>query len=323
MTLLHADRFWNFLRERERIRLRRLHGRQPPWTEDEIFAQYSFTNVKRIHDRVTTQLWREFYEKHQEPHPSPITLINAAIFRYHGTIETARAVGWCDRWIGSDDVLRGYSEHTSRDALAMKTEARMSMGYRVFTSAYIVPNCGDTRAKTEVVADIVDGVASVADSIVATDYWEMASDKLCECFGVGSFMAKEILLDYVLATDWMPKDWTTWTPVGPGARRGANAVKTGVIRGVGEVEALEVCRDLFDQRETEWPERALICCRFDHDEDGSCHVHREGLPGVSLDLTDIQFQLCEFAKYEKARTGVGRPKGNFRPTIDDVTRDGG
>jgi hypothetical protein len=41
---------------------------------------------------------------------------------------------------------------------------------------------------------------------------------------------------------------------------------------------------------------------------------------VELDLTDIQFQLCEFAKYWKAKTLVGRPKKTFSPTIDDVTR---
>ena len=43
-------------------------------------------------------------------------------------------------------------------------------------------------------------------------------------------------------------------------------------------------------------------------------------PVVELDLTDIQFQLCEFAKYWKAKTLVGRPKKTFSPTIDDVTR---
>lgn len=288
----HVDEFWQFMIARETIRLKRLRGEPPPWSDDWIFQMFSFTNVKRHHDRTTMLLKRELYDKNVVPynpdsHPSTLTLINAAIFRFHGTIDTARDLGWTRIW------------NAERKAeIIQKNDIRMAMGERVFTSAYIVPNCGDSRPKHEVVADIIDAIAANATSILQTDSWAEACRRLCQLWGVGSFMAKEVLLDYILATGWKPSDWETWTPVGPGGRRGAGYVRDGVNQGISEDEALDVIRAVYADRDQYWPKDF-----------------------VSLDLTDIQFQFCEVAKYVKAKTNTGRPKSRFRPTVDDVTRD--
>lgn len=272
------------MKERERIRIRRRIGLpREEWTSDPIFKEYSFTNVKREHDRTTALLVREFYSTRHHRHPSKIALMNAAIFRFHGTIETARHLGWSEIW-GGPDILRA------------RTDVLMATGGRVFTPAYIVPNCGDDRPKTHVVADIVNGIVSDANFILDTNSWEEACDRMCECFGVGAFMAKEVLLDYILATQWKPKDWETWTPIGPGALRGAGYVRYGQPSKINTEEALEVVRSLYSRREELWPP--------DY---------------VKLDLTDIQFQLCEIAKYMRFRLGLGRPKRKFRPTQDGVT----
>lgn len=300
----HVDEFWQFMIARETIRLKRLRGEPPPWSDDWIFQMFSFTNVKRHHDRTTMLLDREFYGPRRvyvQPvdewatrdgviasitkHPSSITLINAAIFRFHGTIDTARDLGWTSEW-----------SPARKAEIITKNNIRMACGERVFTAAYIVPNCGDTRPKHEVVADIVDSIAANASSILDTDSWAEACRRLCMLWGVGSFMAKEVLLDYILATGWRPSDWETWTPVGPGGRRGAGYVRDGVNQGIPEDEALDVIRSVYADRDQYWPKDF-----------------------VSLDLTDIQFQFCEVAKYVKAKTNTGRPKSRFRPTVDDVT----
>lgn len=292
--MINTKKFWEFMIERENIRLRREAGvPMAQWTQDEIFKTYSFTNVKRHHDRTTALLDKEFYF-HRGPfssdrprgHACPETLLNAAIFRYHGTIESARAIGWHDTW-----------NDAAKAALIRKNELRMADRDTVFTSAYIVPNCGDTRPKHEIVADIVDSIWKKADFILNTDSWESACDRLCTLWGIGSFMAKEVLLDYILATKWVPKDWDTWTPVGPGGRKGAGYVKYDRVKRIDDAEALEVIRELYAGREEFWPSDF-----------------------VKLDLTDIQFQLCEIAKYVKTQRGDGRPKRRFRPTIDDITK---
>lgn len=291
-----VDEFWSFVIEREQIRLNRLVGLpREEWTTDPIMRQYSFTNVKRDHDRTTTLLDREFYDPLDLSHPDPVALINAAIFRYHGTIEMARAIGWTSDW--NAEVGRRI------EGLG---ETRMLGGETVFTSAYMIPNCGSTASKPTIVRQIMSEIWDRREDVLATESWRDATDQLCRCWGVGSFMAKEILLDYVLATGWKPSDWMTWTPVGPGGRRGAGVVKYDEIRGISEAEALEVIREVYATTEERWPE--------------SFYAGGYEFVGVELDLTDIQFQFCEFAKYMKAKTGVGKPKRLFRPTEDNMTR---
>lgn len=289
MTYVCEQRFWDFMIERELIRMRRLRGEPPQeWTKDPIFKQFSFTNIKRHHDRTTALLIKEFYEeRYPMRHPSPEALLNATIYRYFGTIETARAIGWKTTWNAAD-----------RADAALSCATRMVLRDRVFTPAYIVPSCGLPGPKHDIVIDIVRRVFEDADRILASDSWEVVTDNMCWILGVGQFMAKEVLLDYILVTGWTPSDWTTWTPIGPGGRRGAGVVRDDMVYSISTVEALDVCRQLYERRFQYWPPDM-----------------------VELDLTDIQFQLCEFAKYEKARRGVGRPKRTFRPTIDAVTKE--
>ena len=111
-------------------------------------------------------------------------------------------------------------------------------------------------------------------------------------------MAKEILLDFVLASGVTPDDWQTWTPVGPGGNRGARRVKRGQAwqsASKSDAEALETIREIYEERKIYW--------RTDF---------------VELDLTDVQFQLCEFDKYSRVAEGR-RPKRQFRPTNDWIT----
>lgn len=284
----YHNEFWAFMNERELIRQRRLEGYPiEQWTNDVVFQLYRFTNVKRIHDRTTALLWEEFYQhKCKElEHPSPVGLLNAMLFRYHGTIDSARAIGWHDSWDSQDE------EH-----LIGTNSTRALFGEKVFTAAYVIPNCGSADPKHEVVAKIITEVWEHSEYILNGNCWETVCNKLCEFWGVGTFMAKEVLLDYILTTGWSPLDWETWTPIGPGGRLGAGIVKYGGIVRIPDSEAIGVIRELYEMRHERWPEE-----------------------NPSLDLTDIQFQLCEFAKYIKAVQGYGRPKRKFQPIIDRIT----
>lgn len=285
----NADLFWRYLVERESIRRRRLDGLpREEWTSDPIMQTYSFTNVKRCHDRTTVLLCREFYDNQALlPHPSREALLNATLFRYHGTIAAARAIGWHHHW--SEAIGIGV-----RDSI----DVEHALGRKMFTGAYIVPNGGSSESKAEVVRVVANQVWDRAEWILDTDSWREASHRLTRLWGVGDFMSKEVLLDYILITGWTPVDWQTWTPVGPGAQRGAAVVKYDFIRpGLSVGESLEVCLELHAQsRGDRWP-----------------------FADMPLDLTDIQFALCELAKYRKVQTGEGRPKSRFKPTIDDIT----
>lgn len=282
--------------ERESIRLRRLAGLpREQWTQDPIMASYSFTNVKRHHDRVTMGLIESFYREDRQRHDATrwedslelcrVSLLNCVLARFFGLVSTMRAIGWSDGWSSqrADQII----------AITSLIQAR---GEKVFTGSYIVPSGGSSAPKYETVCTVAGLVWGHAAHVLDTNRWEDMSARLCQCWGVGPFMSKEILLDYILCTGWVPADWSTWTPVGPGGKRGAMRIRDGHKEGaMGKDEALDVIREIYSMRDQFWPRDF-----------------------VTLDLTDIQFQLCEFDK--RSRVGEGRrPKRNFNPTIDEVT----
>ena len=50
------DLYWYFACERQNIFWRKLEGKEPPWTEDEILQEYKFCNSYRVNDRVSQYL---------------------------------------------------------------------------------------------------------------------------------------------------------------------------------------------------------------------------------------------------------------------------
>jgi hypothetical protein len=291
-----VEQFYGFMQERESIRLARLRGDKWPWTSDLVLRAYKFTNVKRAHDKTSQLLRTEFYETHVTKHPEAwcgqheglaltnlgghrVILLNCALFRLFGSIEMVRAVGWKRHW---DQIVRASVEAVAKSRLEVRAT--------VYTKAYIIPNCGESRPKHEIVCDIVTGIwQDTGDILGEMVSWQAACERMQRVRGVGPFLAKEIVLDYVMATGWCPQDWQLWTPVGLGAVRGAaRLTNDGQLRPMTERRALEVCRDLYGRRELHWPKRL-----------------------VELDLTDVQFQLCEYDKWLRCKFGEGVPKNRF------------
>lgn len=312
------NEFWEFMRERELIRLRRRAGLpREQWTTHDPFRHYSFTNVKREHDRMSVfvkKIYDRFYgsmspEDKSDDQNRADLLMNCAVARYFCTEQSVEAIGYFS-WADMSE------HHSSWPSFVERIRVLGSQGDLTFTGSYIVPNCGDTRAKYEIVADILDGIYGKRDTVVSAmdRSWQEATKILTSCWGCGSFMAKEVLLDYVMATGLTPPDWQTWTPVGPGGCRGAGWVLTGWKEKLSEANALDVIRGIYATRDEHWPTKMFIT----ETTDGIVHSWSETI--VSLDLTDIQFQLCEFDKYNRVKNGMKPPRRKFRPTIDEVTR---
>lgn len=297
-----VDRFFAMMVERENIRLRRAANQPWPWTDDPILRGYKFTNVKRTDDKTTRLLKREFYDEYRNQvfihhglesavEARRIVLLNCAIARYFGTIEFMNAIGWQTRW---DPKLL---KRTARERLNRKE--------RVYTGAYLISPCNHTGPKENVVVDIFladlwrqsDSVVRMLtrDDVGGHWGWKNIHTRLSEVEGFGGtgFMAKETILDTRLVPGFwgeQPRDRMTWTPVGPGSRRGAGRMIGDDAGGaLNNSNTLEVCRELFARHGDYWP--------------GDF---------VALELHDIQFQLCEFSKYEKVRLGQGRPRSIYR-----------
>lgn len=285
---MNAKPLYDFMREREEIRLRKEAGQPFPWTEDPILKKFKFTNVKRRHDKTTRLLRQEFYEPHHDA-PDYEILYNCAMFRYFGTIEFAQAVGWQH----GGGIQPQFIIRTARE--------RLDAGERVFTGAYVITNQGISAPKEEVVVDIFlaglhSGCGPVLDAIKETSSWEAAIGELRKLQGFGGtgFMAKEVMLDTFFTGLWKESPWdlNSWCPAGPGARRGINLIIGGrdINDHMTEQFATQAMLNLFAQRHVYWPQT-----------------------WEPLELHDIQFQLCEFCKYMKVVLGLGRPRSLYQP----------
>lgn len=202
---------FEYMELRENLRLNKVAGKPKPWTKDEIMQRFKFTNVKRLHDR-TTQAFLKTYEKHTKARPE-VALYNCAVRRFFGTLEFDRTVGWLEQ--PSTEKLR----------------AAVKACPKPWTGAYVICAGAKGVPKVEVVAEHLAGMWRRATEIVgaigSTDTWRAGYEIMHTCpgFGGSGFMCKEVLQDYIL---WLHArgdkliDEGTWTPVGPGARRGLN-----------------------------------------------------------------------------------------------------
>lgn len=278
-------KFWSYIEERERIRLRKEAGEPRPWTKDPHLHVYKFTNVRRVHDRTTRELL-PIYERHAPKSSDDVVLYNCGAYRFFGTAEMAHALGWMRQHRG--------------DRVAALARQRLDAGERVFTGAYIISNNGIAAPKEDVVAKFLGGLWNAAERVVAvlteTRSWERACAVLrqVEGFGGSGFMAKEVLQDYLLCRPKAARDALTWTPVGPGARRGLNRV---------------FGRDVERQRPETVFYAEVVALRA-----AVQPMWRKAFPrGGALSAHDIQFCLCEFDKLERVRNGEGKPRSLYRP----------
>ena len=297
MSYLHEGKFFAYLQERDSVRLRKAQGLPFPWTDDPILQRYSFTNVFREHDRTTVGLNESFYRENANA-PMRDILMNATMFRFFGRLEFCQAVGW--------QIQKAFDfEHVRRTAKQWKQE-----GKTVFTGAYNISNQGKRLPKEDVILDhvlkplqsaICNGLLDVARE---TQSWQEFSKALCKQNGFKEFMAKEVMLDTMLTWFWddrkflhsYPKDYMKWTPIGPGAIRGACRVVDGVrregqillVNGMSEDRVRAIILDLMER-----------CPLIDHRK---------------LSPTDIQFGLCEFDKYQRAQDGH-KLKKRYHPRL--------
>jgi len=295
-----TEAFYQFMEEREAVRLRKEAGQLRPWTDDPILQEYKFTNVRRHHDRTSAQLRDNFYDQHFNASRADI-LMNCALARYFGTYEFMEAVGW--------QTWEDFDFDGIEDCATNRLERKM----RVFTGAYVITNQGISAPKQEVVVhhflrDLHTAMSEILDVVQMTRSWQKTASVMRKIKGFGGtgFMTKEVLLDTTYTGFWgepvdgswgrfsFPKDWWTWTPIGPGARRGIARVlghdDPSLAPNMNEARLLAYILELKDWQANFW----------DINEHGA------------LSPTDIQFQLCEFDKYERVRLGQGRPRSKYK-----------
>jgi hypothetical protein len=212
-------------------------------------------------------------------------------------------MAWSDfaGWQFNDSTILPLAERAIRD------------GIQIFTGAYVITNGGRAERKELVVSEYLSQLWADAHTVVTTieeeRTWESGYNLLRQLPGFGGtgFMAKEVLQDYLL---WMGyrndalkrepvetyiKDFYTFTPIGPGARRGLARVFQDPAPARTSHQVLASHLGAL---------RAAVTDKFQQEF------------GLRLSAHDIQFCLCEFDKYERVRLGEGRPRSRYYPRAE-------
>ncbi|MEY9401743.1 hypothetical protein ABIF66_002944 [Bradyrhizobium japonicum] len=269
--------FW--ITEREAIRTRRKAGQPAPWTNDPIFQEYRFCNVRREHDAVTrhiAQTWREPYAG------DPNLWFAMAL---------ARFINWPDTL----DEL-GYPTEWDREHFKKVLSSRMQRSEQVFGPAYVIPNGGSSKPKIDYLAEnILNRLWRARHHMALKHGVTLAAycARLMDFDGVGSFMAAQVLADLKYVEPLRSaQDWMSFAISGPGSRRGLNRV-------------------MNRPPDAPWIEPAWRRA-FGRFEDAiRPELQRIGLG--DLHCQDLQNCLCEIDKYLRCALGQGRPKRKFRP----------
>lgn len=254
---------------------------------DPIISKYRFCNVRRNDDRVTKWVFEHYMDYYRSSPYVWFALVVARLFNNEATLEAIRP-----------HVLP-FSPANMKKVL----RARAKAGDKNFNAAYIVSTNGLAMDKVDYVVDNllkplwrIKGPVTEQLNNCAT--LAEAHRVLTVQRGLGSFMAAQVLADWKYLegkTRW--SDFNEFAASGPGSRRGLNRVMGRDLKAPWREEEfrtqLSALREKVNLR---------LCME-------------------PLTAQDLQNCLCEFDKYERARTGEGRPKQKYQTVYNKEKRN--
>jgi len=280
---MNYEPLFNWVREREAVRLRRVSGVSPPWTEDPIIANYRFCNVRREDDRVTVWIRQNIRERFAgHPHLWLMLCIGRQI-NLPGMLDMLIAEG---AW-PSDDNPDWLAD------MERRMRARQEAGAQVYTGAYTItapPTKG--ASKITFTCETVIGQLWRDREVFARHFCtrqtiQATHAKLMRYTAWGEFMAYQAVGDMIftpLLSDALDKE--IWCAAGPGTIRGLNRLYGRPVKyALSQQQARSEIRKLYEviERET----------------------------GVHVEFNDVPNCLCETDKYLRVKNGEGEPRARY------------
>lgn len=279
VTLILFEQFVSFIKEREHVRVLKEAGQPQPWTADPILAAHRFCNIQREDDKVTRWVaarWRKPNES------DPDVWFAMAVARHINLPETLGPMGYPVPW--------------NPEAFLWAVRMRREYGFSAYNAAYMIrasrgPEWEDKAAY--LAKAVLSNLWEKREELrpIAGDTLEAFHTRLQAQFGLGSFMAAQVVADtkYVGPLT-AASDWWDFAASGPGSRRGLNRLLGRDVKSPWkEAEWRDELRKLREQLRP--------------------RLQLEGLP--NLHAQDVQNCLCELDKYMRAYVGEGRPKQRY------------
>lgn len=307
-NLLHL---YNFIHRRYKIHLRKdVLKRDPPWTKDEVLREFRFTNVRREHDRET--LW---LIKHVTSNPAVSyedKLMNCILFRLFNKHETSELISQPIR----------FNKQYDPEAYRAVFEAAEACDphYIFFTGAFItggmkralkwyLPKGTQEDSMPMRVMKFMEYLLNdgVVQKIKACSNQKEVYDLLRGYLGIGDFLAYQMFVDMTYIKEF-PFSENEFTAAGPGCRMGLNFLFTD-RDGMSYEECLfwlrENLGDLFrDVLGRPWHPENLFRDLPEHDR--------------CLNVMSLENCFCELSKYIRAKTGTGRPRKKYKPSVEEL-----
>lgn len=290
------DTYWRFAVERQEIFFARAAGEPPPWTDDEILAEFKFTNAYRAADRVSQYLIRSVIYRSDLPDSIEEVFFRTMLFKLFNKVETWELLeSECGPITWSAYDFRRY------DAVLSKA---MAAARRIYSAAYIMPSAGTFGHASKhsnhlalLEKMMCDGLPrKVAGSGRMQDGFNL----LVDYPSVGDFLAYQFITDinYSEITAFSEREFVV---PGPGALDGIKKC----FEDTGGLTPAEVIGFMQQRQDAEF--RRL-------------GVTFRSLWGRPLQLIDCQNLFCEVGKYAREShpevKGVSdrtRIKQKFRP----------
>lgn len=266
------ERWLYWIKERHEVYLKKQAGKPKPWTNDSILQSYRFCNVRRMNDKVSQWLLKNWY---QPNHNHPNMLLNVVLGRLFNKPSTLEHIGFQTKW---------------NPNIRYKLKEYRDNGNTVFNGAYIVSTNGLSGDKIDVLFDhLIEPLVNNLPKL-DTDSVERSVSKLCGYWGLSTFLAGQIVADLVFATKGTWGDKCSWAAIGPGSRRGMNRFLSKPIdSGMNQSAFNGHLTQAINLLRTKLP-----------------HIMK------GLHAIDVQNCFCEEDKYERCLWNEGAPKQRYQ-----------
>lgn len=282
LPLSPHERLIYWINERERVRKNKEADRRKPWTDDVIIQTCRFCNVRRMSDKVSDWLYRNWYRPFYD-HKNMVLACTLA--RQLNCIDSIRAVGYPLVWNSKrvNDVLMDR---------ARRGQLNYGPAYMV-TGNHGRRNGGPTRPKPDQTCYIVCDTMYNSNLQINTNSMQAVWYQLAPFPGFGPFIAGQVVADlrWAVKGAWMDKNH--WAPLGSGSTRGLNRLADRPLKAVlAEEQFLTELKKTTDY----------------------CKQHLDAKLVDRMEAMDYQNCLCEFDKYSRVLLGEGRTKQTYKGT---------
>jgi hypothetical protein len=294
------DQYWHLAAERQRIFFSRIRGEEPPWTDDEILANFKFCNAYRASDRVSQYLIGEVIYGNRGRFSSEDELLRIVFFRLFSKIETWEALEERSGPLNLEDF--------DVETLDGRLEELRSEGRSIYTSAFILCATrayGFERKHRNHLALLEEMFAEsrLPRQVAAASSLESLYEVLVSYPLIGPFMAYQIAIDinYSELTDFSEDEFTV---PGPGALRGMRKC----FEDFGGLSHQQLIDYMVERQESE----------FDR-----LGINFDSLFGRRLHAIDCQNLFCEVDKYSREafpelKSARSRIKARYVPKRRDL-----